>query len=66
MPMKDLHTVKQLAEIRPSFSESALRGLIFRAEENGLDRVIVRVGRRVLLDLTRFDAWLEKQRMVAE
>ena len=63
MSAKDLLTVKKLAEIRPAFTESALRGLIFRAAENGLDRAIVKVGRRVLIDLARFDRWLEKQRV---
>lgn len=63
MPAKDLRTVKQVAEVRPSFTEAALRGLIFRAHGNGLDRALIRVGRRVLIDLAKFDAWLEMQRV---
>lgn len=63
MPAKDLRTVKQVIELRPSFTESMLRGLIFRSEENGLDRAIVKIGRRVHIDLVVFDAWIEAQRL---
>jgi hypothetical protein len=29
---------------------------------NGLASAIIRIGRRVLIDLDRFDAWIEAQR----
>lgn len=57
-----LRTVRQLAESNPAFSEGSLRWLIFQREENGFDEVLVRVGRRVLIDVARFDEWLEKRR----
>lgn len=52
---------------------SALRHLIFNAEDrvssdstiipgNGLAPAILRIGRRVLIDLDAFDAWLETHR----
>jgi hypothetical protein len=56
--LQDLRTVRQLAEEASVFSESSLRWLIFNAESNGLDRALVRVGRRVLIDLTEFERWL--------
>ena len=53
---------------------SALRHLIFQAEDrfcstgqvikgNGLSRAIIRVGRKVLIDLDEFDTWIERQRV---
>lgn len=38
-----------------------LRHLIFHEHSNGFDRVIRRVGRRVLLDEAEFFAWVEAQ-----
>ena len=62
MDFDNLKTVKQLAEGNPAFTEASLRWLIYRAHENGLDEVIVRVGRRVLFDMERFEDWLEDRR----
>ena len=52
---------------------SALRHLIFQAEDrfcstgqvikgNGLSRAIIRVGRKVLIDLDEFDRWIDDHR----
>lgn len=60
-----LRTVKQLAdELKPTgaFSQGALRWLIFHSKTNGFDQALVRVGRKVLIDRQRFDAWLDQQR----
>ncbi len=38
-----------------------LRHLIFYAESNGFDRVIKRVGRRVLIDEAKFFEWVDAQ-----
>jgi hypothetical protein len=40
------------------------RWLIFNAEENGLERAIVRVGRRVLIDVDAFNEWLAGRQRV--
>ena len=58
-----LLTVKQLAEKSPAFSEASLRFLIFCAEKNGLSRALVKVGRRILIDVAEFERWLESQRL---
>lgn len=39
-----------------------LRHLIFNAETNGFEKVIVRAGRRVLIDEKAFFEWLNAQR----
>lgn len=57
-----LRSVRQIAERNPAFSEASLRWLIFRAGQNGLDRALVRIGRRVLIDEPRFNDWIETQR----
>ena len=62
MAAKDLRTIKQVPKERPWTTEPALRSLINKAELNGLEVAIVRVGRRVLVDLSKFDEWVEKGR----
>jgi hypothetical protein len=75
-------SVKQMASQPPYegvFTESALRALIHNAEArfssrghqipgNGLMEVgaILRVGRRILFDLDRFDDWLKSHRASPE
>lgn len=66
-----LLTVGQFSDRHPAFSRSALRNLIFKAEEregangiipgNGLIEVgaIIRVGRKILLDEGRFFEWVD-------
>jgi len=39
-----------------------LRHLIFNAKTNGFNKVIVRAGRRVLIDEKAFFAWLDENR----
>ncbi len=38
-----------------------LRYLVFHAKSNGFDKVIRRVGRRILLDEPSFFEWVEEQ-----
>lgn len=70
-----LVTVKELPNIPgySCFSEAALRHLIFNSEDrltasgeiipgNGLACAVLRLGRRVLLDLDEFDRWIDTHR----
>ena len=63
MTFENLVTVKQLSVSSPAFSEASLRWMIFCAEQNGLARALVKVGRRVLIDVAEFERWLESQRL---
>jgi len=63
MKLDRLLTVKQLAAMSPAFTEAALRWRIFGAKENGLERALVKVGRRVLIDQAEFENWLEARRV---
>lgn len=41
-------------------SEATIRHLIFHAADNGFDAVMRRVGRRVLLDIDAWQAWIAR------
>ena len=73
-----LFTIRNLAKTpgyAQAFSESSLRHLVFDAKPrknskgeaidgNGLAQIgaILHVGRKILIDLDRFDSWLDRQR----
>ncbi len=42
-------------------TQAALRYYIFNAEFNGFNKVIKRVGRRILIDENQFFLWVENQ-----
>ena len=44
------------------FTEGSLRWLLFNREENGFNRCVVRVGRKLLIDEVEFVAWLRDKR----
>ncbi|CAL94482.1 DUF6462 family protein [Azoarcus olearius] len=67
-------TVEQTAAIYPVFSQAALRDLIFKAHDrvnsrgdripgNGLAEAgaIIRIGRKVLIDLDAFETWISSR-----
>ena len=59
--MPTLSTVNQFTEKQPAFTIGGLRSLIFNENSNGLAKsgAIVRIGRKVLIDETKFFAWVE-------
>ena len=58
---RNLQTVPALVAEGP-FTEGQLRSWIFAATANGLDAAdaVVRVGRRVYIDVDRFEDWIER------
>lgn len=58
-----LSTVKQFPTKHPAFTTGGLRSLIFNESTNGLAQsgAIVRIGRKVLIDETKFFTWIEAQ-----
>jgi hypothetical protein len=59
---KRLATPKRIPEIYPGvFSESSIRWLIFNEKSNGFSGCVRRIGRKVLIDLTAFEDWIDKQ-----
>ena len=65
MSAKRIATLKQVAEMYPAFTEASLRWLRFNGEENGFNRCVLTVGRRVLIDLDRFEVFLDESRDAA-
>jgi hypothetical protein len=59
-------TVNQFAEKHSAFPRGGLRHKIFHAATNGLNKykVIIRDGRRVLINEARFFKWLESSNNV--
>ena len=60
---KRLSTVRNLPALYPDagFTQNSIRWLIFNADENGFSHCVVRLGRKVLIDLARFEEWLDNQ-----
>lgn len=59
--MSNLLTVKQFAAKHAAFSEASLRYHIFHEETNGFSAVLMRVGRKVLIDESAFFEWVKTQ-----
>lgn len=72
---KRVATINQAANLYPAFSAAALRDLKFKANDRKNSRgeiikgngtgpagVWIQLGRKVLLDCDRFDAWLDSHR----
>lgn len=59
---QNLRTVMQAAEEYPAFPVSAFRTWIFYLPD-GFEKVVVKVGRRVLIDVDAFGRWLDAQRL---
>lgn len=72
---RSLLTVRQFSEKHPAFSQASIRYLIFQSKPressrgtvpgNGLDRALLRLGKRVLIDEFKFFAWLDDQQSKA-
>ncbi len=61
--LQSLRTVRQLCEEYPHlFTEGSLRWLIFHRQTNGFDRCVLRVGRRLYIDLEALRQWLAEHR----
>jgi hypothetical protein len=56
-------TVNQFIKKHPAFTIGGMRALIFNENSNGLAKAgaIVRIGRKVLIDESKFFAWIESQ-----
>jgi hypothetical protein len=56
-------TVKQFSEKQPAFPQGGLRSIIFNEHKNGLAKsgAIARMGRKILIDESKFFAWIQEQ-----
>ncbi len=62
-----LLTVSQFSEQFPAFPVGGLRWQIFNEDNNGLRNAcaIVRVGRKVLINVDKYFAWIDSQQQAA-
>ena len=65
MSIQNLRTIKQAAS-ETIFTENTLRWWVFQSPENGFDRVIRRVGRRIYVDLEELEGWIEERTDTAQ
>ncbi len=56
---ENLSTVAQVAAANKAFTEPKLRALIQAGASNGLEMALVRIGRRIFIDIEKFNAWLD-------
>ena len=63
---RNLKTVTAFTEAGP-FSAGQIRWMIFNEATNGMQDhgVVVRIGRRVYIDVDAFDSWVEAQQVAA-
>ena len=71
-----LLSVRQFSEKHPAFPQGSLRNLIFLAESrktskgmipgNGLNIALVRIGRKLLIDETKFFQWIDEQQEISK
>ena len=54
-------TVQQFAAKHAAFNAGGLRSLVFNEHQNGLAKsgAVVRIGRKVLINETKFFTWIE-------
>jgi hypothetical protein len=59
---RNLKTVPNFAAASP-FTEGQIRWFVFNARNNGLAAAdaVVRVGRRVYIDVDKFESWINSQ-----
>lgn len=63
LQIKRLSPIKKIPEYYPgAFTEASIRWLIFNESSNGFSSCICRIGRKVLIDLDAFEAWINSQK----
>jgi len=63
-PTTAIFSVKEFCKRNPTFTQSSLRWLIFNIEKkgNGFEKVVRRIGRRILINEPDFFEWLDAQK----
>lgn len=64
----NLKTVKQFAQDNPAFPVGGVRWQIFNKHRNGLaeSRAILRIGRKLLIDESRYLSWVYSMNQTVE
>lgn len=56
-----LVNMKQLSKIYPVFTISTLRWFRFNGSNNGFNDCVLKIGRKLLIDVNKFEIWLSSQ-----
>jgi len=58
---KRVVSVKNFPSVYPGadFTESSIRWLIHNRKKNGFDMCMIRLGRKILIDLDKFEEWID-------
>ena len=51
-------TVAQLAERYPAFTQGSIRWIIFNRENDGASKFVCKLGRKVIINLSKWKQWL--------
>ena len=60
----NLRDRQQMLDEFPYLKKGGLDWLLFHRNTNGLNKAVVRVGRRLFIDIAKFAEWLEEHREV--
>lgn len=58
-------TVKQFVAKRQYLTEAAFRWMLFNRATTGLDRAVIKIGRKILIDEEKYEEWENKHREIA-
>lgn len=63
MKPKRLVPIKKIPELYPeAFTKSSMRWLLYNRKTNGFDCCVRKIGgKKILIDLDDFEAWIDKQ-----
>ena len=56
---RNLATVKELLDANPCLTNGWLRHKLFHRQTNGLEQCVLQIGRKLLIDVDRFEEWME-------
>ena len=67
MTAEHLLTVKEIVD-NPAipFGANEMKHFLFKRDQNGLAKAVVKIGRRVYIDKRKFDDWIEEHREAPE
>ena len=60
LDFRELRTVRQIAEQNPALPLGTVKTWMNQRERNGLQEAVVRIGRKTLIHLPTFNAWLAR------
>lgn len=59
-------TVAQLAQRYPSFTQGSIRWLIYNGDKNGFNKVVRRIGTKIILNLREFRRFIQDSQTANE